>query len=141
MYGTSIVALTNPQVLYLCTDGKTTDRFSYSAGWHGFGKTKEGDKKTPIGTYSLAKPRPSSEFGTYIEVGYPNAEDIGQHRTGGDIGIHGPKRGFAILGWANLLVNWTAGCLAVRSDENIRTIARWLKDNPRGSILHIVQRS
>ena len=138
--GTSIVALTGPQVLYLCKDGEVEDWFYYSAGWNGFGKKVTGDRKTPVGTYSLSKPRPSSDFGIFIPVGYPNAEDLQRNYSGSDIGIYGPKRRFDILGWGNLAVNWTAGCLAVASDKNIGRIAQWLRDNPRGNVLHIVQK-
>jgi L,D-peptidoglycan transpeptidase YkuD (ErfK/YbiS/YcfS/YnhG family) len=136
--GTSIVALTGPQVIHLCKENKSTQWFYYSAGWHGFRKSKAGDRKTPIGTYALLPARGSIEFGTFIAVGYPNAEDRAHNRTGDGIGIHGPRRGFAVLGPANLLVNWTAGCLAVATDRNIQRIARWLEENPKGRRLHVL---
>ena len=49
--------------------------------------------------------------------------------TGGAIGIHGPPRGYGTLAQLAMLVarDWTAGCIAVATDEDIDTVAAWVR--------------
>ncbi|RYZ63668.1 MAG: hypothetical protein EOP05_23185, partial [Proteobacteria bacterium] len=97
--GTSLVALTDIQVVFLCKDGKSQANYDLAIGWGGVDKTKEGDFKTPTGTYALGKPRASDKFGIFIPVGYPTAEQKAQGLTGQDVGVHGPKRFFRCAGF------------------------------------------
>lgn len=128
-YGTSLVALADINVLYLCKNNLAVANYDLSLGLFGIGKTKEGDWRTPIGSYSLAMPRPSDKFGTFMEIGYPTKEQRAKGFTGGDVGIHGPKRMLRCAGFLNVVVDWTQGCLAVASDSFIKEIARFVKQN------------
>ncbi|MBK7893061.1 MAG: L,D-transpeptidase family protein [Bdellovibrionales bacterium] len=103
--------------------------YDLSLGLFGIGKTKEGDWRTPTGTYSLAMPRPSDKFGIFMEIGYPTKEQREKGFTGGDVGIHGPKRMLRCAGFLNVVVDWTQGCLAVASDGFIKEIAQFVKQN------------
>jgi murein L,D-transpeptidase YafK len=120
--------------LKLCEKGVALRAFRVALGSGGTGKARTGDDKTPLGTYSLGTPRPSSRFGVFIPVGYPTKEQLAKGLTGGDIGIHGPDRHFAQLGAATVWVDWTAGCVAVGSDEAIQAIAAWVKSKKVGLV-------
>ena len=109
--------------------------FRVSLGRGGTGKAREGDNRTPLGVYPLGTPQPSSRFGTFIPFGYPTEAQAAAGLTGGDVGIHGPDRPYAWLGPANVLFDWTAGCVAVSSDAAIQTIAAWVTAKRAASIL------
>ncbi len=128
-YGTSLVALADINVLYLCKNDRVVANYDLSLGLFGIGKTKEGDWRTPVGTYSLAMPRPSDKFGIFMEIGYPTKEQRAKGFTGGDVGLHGPKRMLRCAGFLNVVVDWTQGCLAVASDGFIKEIAQFVKQN------------
>lgn len=113
--------------LYLCTLGKPYgSSFDIRIGHNGIGKQKEGDGKTPIGTYVLGKVRPSKRYGLFISIGYPTVEQKQWGSTGGAVGIHGPDRRIA---WVGRAVNWfdtTDGCVGLASDEDMKTIGAWI---------------
>jgi hypothetical protein len=125
--GTSIVAIASTGVLYTCEDSRTVERYDISIGRSGFGKTREGDLKTPLGTYLLGQPKESERFGLFIPVGYPTREQKANGFTGSDVGIHGPDRFFACAGALNVSLNWTQGCLAVADDRFIVEIGQFVK--------------
>ncbi len=87
-------------------------------------KTKEGDFKTPEGTYVLDSRNQNSDFFLAIHVSYPNPDD---RRTanqqgvdpGGAIMIHGqpnvPTRSEAYY----RTQDWTNGCIAVSNSDMI----------------------
>jgi hypothetical protein len=131
--GTSVLIDTESRQLSLCLDGLTAERFPVGLGENGAGKTKQGDKKTPIGTYALGTPRKSNDgFNLFISVGYPTSRQRKQGYTGGDIGIHGPQRDWRDTGYAPGTYgtqNWTLGCIAVGSDHEIERIAAWVRDH------------
>lgn len=54
-------------------------------------KLREGDQQSPEGFYSLAESHlnPSSRFHLSFNIGYPNAYDRSQRRTGSAIMVHG----------------------------------------------------
>ena len=114
--------------LYLCENQKSFESFSVSLGRGGIEKRAEGDNRTPIGTYSLASPRSSKSFYKFIPVGYPTSAQVQSGFTGGAIGIHGPVRGNKIWSWPVSLVDWTRGCIAVATDEQITFIADWIEE-------------
>lgn len=120
--------------LKLCERGTAMRAFRVALGSGGTGKTKAGDDKTPLGVYSLGLPRPSQRFGVFIPVGYPTKEQLAKGLTGAEIGIHGPDRHFAPLGTASAWVDWTAGCVAVGSDEAIQAVAAWVKAKKVGIV-------
>lgn len=100
-----------------------------SIGTHGLGKTREGNRKSPVGTYWLGYPRKSFQFGIFIPVGYPNMANISKGYTGSAIGLHGPMRFMTCLPAKSLEKNWTAGCLAVGRDSQIIEVSEWILNN------------
>lgn len=85
-------------------------------------KEREGDFRTPEGSYTLSARNPQSDFFLSIQVSYPNAQDAASARragvrTGGSIMIHGlpnvPKRSMEYY----RDVDWTNGCIAVSNDD------------------------
>lgn len=126
---TAIVVDTKRRVLTLCERGKATASFPVAIGASGAGKEKEGDDKTPLGTYTLGAPRRSRAYGTFIPIGFPTAEQKKRGVTGGAIGIHGPDRRLRALGRIAVAVGWTRGCVAVSSDVEMRSISRWVSVN------------
>jgi len=100
------------------------------------GKSREGDGRTPEGSYYICTKNPKSKFTLFLGISYPNGEDaqrgfergiisqeelnrikaaIGERKRpdwdtqlGGQIGIHGKGNAF----------DWTAGCIAL-NDEDI----------------------
>ncbi len=122
--------------LHLCEKGRPIASYRVAIGSAGTPKRKQGDKKTPIGRYGLGKLRPSARYRTFIPVEYPTAEQSAQGYTGSLIGIHGPKRVLAWAGRWSTYVDWTQGCIAVGSDDEIDAIASWLgKAKPVGVVI------
>jgi murein L,D-transpeptidase YafK len=114
--------------LWTCANGRAAGEYTVALGSGGVGKTQQGDAKVPIGEYALGQPRGSSRFHTFIPVGYPTAEQRRRGYTGGDVGVHGPARGYEKLPASiNTSTDWTLGCIAVGSDEEIDAIAAWVR--------------
>ena len=132
--GTSIVVDGKARRLWLCAGGASDGDFAVSLGRGGLGKAREGDGRTPRGRYPLGAPRASKEYGTFIPVGYPTAAERARGLTGGAIGIHGPRRGFAFLGRANAWADWTRGCIALATDGEIEKVARWVKSHASAAV-------
>lgn len=123
----SIVVSTKAEMLYLCGSNRPVGAFVISIGKNGPGKFKQGDKKTPIGRYTVGEPRPSSKFHMFIPIGYPTDGQKKLGFTGGDLGIHGPWKPFRRLGDLNTIINWTTGCIAVGSNREIEAISKWVR--------------
>lgn len=125
---TSLIINTSSHTMLLCQKSHEIAEFRVALGQCGVGKRGSGDKKTPLGEYELGLPRASGKFRLFIPVGYPNAEQASKGYTGGNIGIHGPHRGSLWLGKDSAAVDWTHGCIAVGTDEDISTVAKWVKE-------------
>lgn len=123
----SIVVDTTAHRLWLCEAGAVDQEFKIAIGRAGSGKRKQGDLKTPTGVYALGVPRASRRFGTFIPIGYPTRTQRQQGFTGSGVGIHGPDRHWRWLGPANAFADWTQGCIAVATDDEIEAIAAWMK--------------
>lgn len=132
---TQLLALTSRRRLYICDDGKKLGTFSIALGRGGLYKKREGDKKTPIGIYTLGTPVSSSRYGIFVPVNYPNAQDIERGFTGSSIGIHGPDRNFLWLGFMSTWFNWTKGCVAVASDRIMQRLSEWIRLHPQASFV------
>jgi murein L,D-transpeptidase YafK len=122
---TAIVISTAAHRMTLCEGGHAIHEYRVAIGGGGIGKQREGDRKTPLGSYSLATPRESVNFHQFIEIGYPTAEQRDRGFTGSAVGIHGPSRKHAWLGRLRNYVDWTDGCVAVSSDDAIDEVAAW----------------
>jgi hypothetical protein len=59
--GTYVDVDTASHRLYLCEGQITQDSYRVRLGVGGTGKSKEGDRKTPLGTYSLGPARASTK--------------------------------------------------------------------------------
>ena len=99
--------------------------FYSSIGLSGDNKTKEGDKKTPIGVYRFIKeisnPRADGFLGDIaMTLDYPNAQDKRDGRTGYGIWIHGvPKNTYVRSPKAS------DGCLAL-SNKDIELLKQYI---------------
>lgn len=129
VHETAVVVETQTRRLYLCEAGHVARSFDVALGAGGVGKQRQGDNKTPLGEYGLGPPRASHDYHLFVPVGYPTVAQARLGFTGSAIGIHGPPRGFAgLLARAGTIVpNWTAGCIALASDEEIEVVAAWVR--------------
>lgn len=130
----SVLVDTKLHELALCQHGIADARFSVRLGRHGVGKTREGDGKTPLGTYALSRPRSSPSFGVFIPIGYPTSEQAAHGYTGSAVGIHGPHRAVRWLGSLVNVLDSTDGCVGVASDREMSTIADWLEAHPQAMV-------
>lgn len=85
-------------------------------------KERQGDGKTPEGSYHIDRKNPDSEFHLSLGISYPDSEDRDAAREagedpGGDIFIHGGPNEWRDRNRAD----WTAGCVAL-SDREIEDI-------------------
>lgn len=102
-------------------------------------KQREGDGRTPEGSYLIDWRNPQSSFHLSLHISYPDAEDKARaarrgESPGGMIMIHGLPNGMEWLGAASLLRDWTEGCIAV-TNEAIRDIWRRVPDGTPIEIL------
>jgi len=125
--------------LLLLAKGEVLKTYKIALGGNPIGpKEREGDNKTPEGTYVIDARNKNSHYHRSLHISYPNEKD--QKRAdalgvspGGDIMIHGIKKGFSWVGDAHTEVDWTQGCIAV-TDEEIEEIS---KVTPNGTIVEI----
>lgn len=101
-------------------------------------KERQGDNKTPEGTYSIDGRNRDSKFHFSLRISYPNERDRKRAKElgvspGGDIMIHGLKNGFSWVGEAHAEIDWTQGCIAV-TDEEIEEIDKLA---PNGTVVEI----
>jgi murein L,D-transpeptidase YafK len=85
-------------------------------------KEREGDGRTPEGTYVIDSRKRDSSFHRALHISYPNNEDRRRARRlgvapGGAIMIHGLPNGMGAIGKAHLIRDWTQGCIAVTNEE------------------------
>jgi murein L,D-transpeptidase YafK len=123
--GTALYVDAGRHMLYVCESGRQKAAHRVALGSGGLGKRHQGDAKVPLGSYSLGTPRGSASFHVFIPVGYPTQEQRRAGFTGGDVGVHGPAR--AARGAFSTLVDWTLGCIAVGTDEEIDSVAAWVR--------------
>ncbi|MFO0675036.1 MAG: L,D-transpeptidase family protein [Polyangiaceae bacterium] len=124
--GDAVIVDTSRRGLVLCEGGADVGRYGVRTGSHGVGKSREGDRKTPLGVYSLGVPRPSSDFGTFVAIGYPTEEQRRKGFTGSAVGLHGPRREVRFLGPFVNLFDSTDGCVGLATDEAMDRVASWI---------------
>ena len=122
--------------LALCRGSRAVRTFPVAIGYAGAGKRRQGDGKTPLGTYPLGPGRASaSGFHRFIPVGYPTASQRAAGYTGSAVGVHGPARSSAALGErANTDTDWTLGCIALGSDAAIDALEAWMRRHSAGTV-------
>jgi len=125
--------------LTLVSEGEVLKAYKIALGGNPVGpKERQGDNKTPEGTYVIDARNRDSRFHLSLHISYPNEKDRIRAKElgvspGGNIMIHGIKNGLSWIGDAHAEVDWTKGCIAV-TDEEIEEIARLA---PNGTIVEI----
>jgi len=125
--------------LMLISQGEVLKSYNIALGGNPIGpKERQGDNKTPEGTYVIDGRNKDSRFHLSLHISYPNERDKNRAKElgvspGGDIMIHGIKNGFSWVGDAHAAVDWTKGCIAV-TDEEIEEISKLA---PNGTIVEI----
>lgn len=115
-------------VLVVSCDGHEKARMWTTFGGHPEGaKEREGDDKTPEGSYRIVEVRKTSRFQVFMLLDYPNATDRARSRTGSAIGVHGQASSMSFLGrvWIRLahvtgasrMWGPTDGCIAVTNED------------------------
>ena len=118
-----VVVLKSERKLQLFEDEKLLKTYSISLGFSPEGhKVQEGDGKTPEGNYLIDARYKSKRFHRALHISYPNEKDILNAKKlgvspGGDIMIHGLKKGMSWTGFFHTLFDWTNGCIAVTNSE------------------------
>ncbi len=125
--------------LMLISKGEVLKAYRIALGGNPVGpKERQGDNKTPEGTYFIDSRNKESRYHLSLHISYPNEKDKKRARElgvppGGNIMIHGIKNGFSRVGDAHSAVDWTKGCIAV-TDEEIEEIAKVV---PNGTTVEI----
>ena len=125
--------------LTLILKGKVLKTYKIALGGNPIGpKERQGDNKTPEGTYIIDGRNKDSGYHLSLHISYPNEKDKKRAKElgvspGGDIMIHGIKNGFSWVGDSHSEVDWTKGCIAV-TDEEIEEIDKLV---PNGTIVEI----
>ena len=125
--------------LMLISQGEVLKSYKIALGGNPIGpKERQGDNKTPEGTYVIDARNRDSRFHLSLHISYPNERDKKRAKElgvspGGDIMIHGIKNGFSWVGDAHTGVDWTKGCIAV-TDQEIEEIDKLA---PNGTIVEI----
>jgi murein L,D-transpeptidase YafK len=125
--------------LTLLTKGEVIKTYPIALGGNPVGpKERQGDNKTPEGTYIIDSRNGNSGFHLSLHISYPNEQDKRRAKKlgvspGGNIMIHGIKNGFAQVGASHAGVDWTEGCIAVTNQE-MEEIYRFV---PIGTIVEI----
>jgi murein L,D-transpeptidase YafK len=118
-----VVVYKQQRKLVLLSQGKEVRIYKIALGGAPVGaKTRQGDHKTPEGTYVLDARNPHSQFYKSFHISYPSAKDAAAARragvaAGGDIMLHGLPKEYAWVGKAHTLHDWTDGCIAVSDEE------------------------
>jgi lipoprotein-anchoring transpeptidase ErfK/SrfK len=129
----------NERRLTLISKGKVLKTYQIALGGNPNGpKERQGDNKTPEGTYVIDSRNKNSRYHLSLHISYPNEKDRKRAMElavspGGDIMIHGIKNGFAWVGDLHTEVDWTKGCIAV-TDKEIEEIDKLA---PNGTIVEI----
>jgi tetratricopeptide (TPR) repeat protein len=125
--------------LTLISKGKVLKTYQIALGGNPNGpKERQGDNKTPEGTYVIDSRNKNSRYHLSLHISYPNEKDRKRAKElgvspGGDIMIHGIKNGFSWVGDLHAEVDWTKGCIAV-TDEEIEEINKLA---PNGTTVEI----
>jgi len=118
-----IVIEKSKRKLQVYSNDKLIKTYKISLGQNPTGdKEFEGDKKTPEGEYVINDKNPNSGYYKNLGISYPNKQDIENAKKigkdpGGQIKIHGIKNGLGWIGKIHLLMDWTAGCIALTNED------------------------
>jgi lipoprotein-anchoring transpeptidase ErfK/SrfK len=120
-----VVVKKSERRLYLMRANQIVAEYPIRLGLNPTGhKLREGDFRTPEGSYELVRRNPKSEFFLSLEVSYPNEADKARAKQlglkpGGLIMIHGQPnvRRKSPQYYENF--DWTNGCIAVSNSDMV----------------------
>jgi murein L,D-transpeptidase YafK len=120
-----VVVKKSERRLNLMHGGNVVRTYRVSLGLSPVGqKEREGDFRTPEGSYRLDLRNPHSDYFLSIKVSYPNEQDLKRARsrhwdTGGSIMIHGMPNLMKHDPDYYLSHDWTDGCIAVSNADMV----------------------
>lgn len=123
LHADRVLVFKKEHTLQLLNKNKVIGSYKVALGGNPVGpKTRQGDHKTPEGTYVLNSRNSHSHFYKSIHISYPSPRDRVAARQngvspGGDVFIHGLPNGYGFLGASHRLKDWTDGCIAVTNQE------------------------
>ncbi len=130
---TAVVVLKGERRLVLRRGAAEIAAYDIALGFAPEGhKRREGDGRTPEGRYVIDWRNADSAYHLSLHISYPSTVDkaaaaAAGEDPGGMIMIHGLPNGLGWIGGLHSARDWTAGCIAVTSDE-IEEIWRLVPD-------------
>jgi murein L,D-transpeptidase YafK len=118
-----VVVYKQQRKLVLLSGGKEVRSYTIALGREPAGpKMRQGDHRTPEGTYVLDGRNSNSHYYKAFHISYPSAKDVAAARKlgvspGGDIMLHGLPTRYAWAEKVHTLRDWTNGCIAVSNEE------------------------
>jgi murein L,D-transpeptidase YafK len=118
-----IVVFKSQRKLELVRQGQVIRSYHIALGRNPVGpKLWRGDGKTPEGSYFIDRRNIASEYHLSLHISYPETTDIKRAAAmnvdpGGNVLIHGEPNILNHEGKANLLEDWTAGCIALHNSD------------------------
>jgi murein L,D-transpeptidase YafK len=118
-----IVVYKQQRKMVLFGHGKEIKQYRIALGEEPVGpKQREGDHRTPEGSYFLDARNAHSQFYKAYHISYPNAEDRETAKKlgmapGGAIMLHGTPKEFLPQKVGDPPNDWTDGCIAVTNEE------------------------
>jgi murein L,D-transpeptidase YafK len=128
------------RVLKLMSGGDLVRQYPIALGFNPQGhKRREGDGRTPEGSYRIDWRNEHSAFHLSLHIDYPRPADASAAAAisadpGSDIMIHGLPNGFTAGQIGHPATDWTSGCIAVTNAE-IEEIWRLVDDGTTVLIL------
>lgn len=118
----TIIIEKSKHLMTLLHQNEPVKSYRIALGFSPFGhKEKEGDGRTPEGTYYITAKNPKSMFHLSLKISYPSEQDQQSAKAkgvnpGGNIMIHGLGPQKAKGKW-HIMRDWTQGCIAVTNEE------------------------
>ncbi|MDF9798183.1 murein L,D-transpeptidase YafK [Catalinimonas alkaloidigena] len=118
-----LIVFKKRKILQLWSKGKLVKVYKVALGKVPVGaKSREGDMRTPEGSYFIHDKNPKSAFYLNLGISYPNDRDQAHAeanglKPGSAIKIHGLRNGCGWRGRFHRYRNWTAGCIALTNAE------------------------
>lgn len=118
-----VLVIKSERKMYLLKAGKVIRTYKIALGANPEGdKEKEGDNRTPEGTYVLDWRNDKSSCYRSIHISYPDKADMAAAKKknvspGGNIMIHGLHPSIEWMGKTHNKYDWTWGCIAVTNEE------------------------